>query len=142
MKLVNRFTYHVLIKLVPTHTRYDFKQFYDILLDIEIARTFISEYKQAQAYMREFNAQLNVVFAESIIAYFEIKTTTSIKTLTIDSLINRIDFHMMQTNTSFLLCLQNMNKLRVYLNNLKDQIVLKNEFTISIVRFHKHLFLI
>ena len=92
--------------------------------------------------MREFNAQLNVVFAESIIAYFEIKTTTSIKTLTIDSLINRIDFHMMQTNTSFLLCLQNMNKLRVYLNNLKDQIVLKNEFTISIVRFHKHLFLI
>ena len=35
-----------------------------------------------------------------------------------------------------------MNKLSVYLNNLKDQIVLRDEFTISIIRFHEHLFLI
>ena len=35
-----------------------------------------------------------------------------------------------------------MNKLRVYLNNLKNQIILKDEFTISIVRFYKHSFLI
>ena len=35
-----------------------------------------------------------------------------------------------------------MNKLRVYLNNLKDQIVLKNESTVLIVRFHKYSFLI
>ena len=48
----------------------------------------------------------------------------------------------MQTDTPFLLCLQDMNKLRVYLNNLKDQIVLRDESTISIVRFHEHSFLI
>ena len=92
--------------------------------------------------MREFNAQLNVAFVESIIVYFGIKTAASIEKLIIDSFINRIDFYVMQTNTSFLLYLQNMNKLRVYLNNLKDHIVLKDGSTVSIIRFHKYSFLI
>ena len=35
-----------------------------------------------------------------------------------------------------------MNKLSVYLNNFKDQIVLRNEFTVLIIHFHKHSFLI
>ena len=92
--------------------------------------------------MREFNAQLNVAFVESIIVYFEIETAASIEKLTIYSFIDRIDFYVMQTNVSFLLYLQNINKLNVYLNNFKNQIVLRNESTISIVRFHKHSFLI
>ena len=92
--------------------------------------------------MREFNAQLNVAFAESINVYFEIKIVASIEKLTVDSFINRIDFYVMQMNTSFLLYLQNINKLKVYLNNLKDQIVLKDKFTILIVRFYEHSFLI
>ena len=70
--------------------------------------------------MRKFNAQLNVASAESIIAHFEIETTASIGKLTINSSINRIDFYVMQTNISFLLYLQNMNKLKVYLNNFKN----------------------
>ena len=92
--------------------------------------------------MREFNAQLDVASVGNIIVHFGIETAASIETLTVNSSIDRIDFYVMQTNTSFLLCLQNMNKLRVYLNNLKNQIVLKDESTVSIVRFHKHFFLI
>ena len=92
--------------------------------------------------MREFNTQLNVVSAENIIAHFELKTAASIEKLTVNSFIDRIDFYVMQTNTSFLLYLQNINKLRVYLNNFKNQIVLRNKSTISIIRFHKHSFLI
>ena len=92
--------------------------------------------------MREFNTQLNVVSAGNIIAYFEIKITTSIEKLIINSFIDRIDFHVIQTGTSFLLYLQNINKLKVYLNNFENQIVLRDEFTISIVRFYKHSFLI
>ena len=70
--------------------------------------------------MREFNTQLNVVSVENIIVHFEIKTTTLIEKLTINSFIDRIDFYVMQTNTSFLLYLQNINKLKVYLNNFKN----------------------
>ena len=92
--------------------------------------------------MREFNAQLNVVFVGNIIVHFGIRTTASIEKLTINSSINRIDFYVMQTNISFLLCLQDMNKLRVYLNNFKNQIVLRDESTVLIVRFYKYSFLI
>ena len=141
LKLVNRSTYHVFTKF-SAPTRYDFKQFYDILLDIEAARTSTSKYEQTQTYMREFNKQLNIISVGSIIAHFGIGTATSIEKLTINSFIDRIDFYVMQTNISFLLCLQNMNKLNVYLNNLKDQIVLKNESTVPIVRFYEHPFLI
>ena len=95
-----------------------------------------------QVYIRECNAQLNVIFVDNIIIHFEIEIATSIKKLIINSFINRIDFYVMQANISFLLYLQNMNKLNVNLNNLKNQIVLRNEFTISIIRFHKHFFLI
>ena len=70
--------------------------------------------------MREFNTQLNVVFVKSIIVYFEIRIAASVGKLIIDSFINRIDFYVMQTNISFLLYFQNMNKLKVYLNNFKD----------------------
>ena len=70
--------------------------------------------------MREFNKQLNIIFVESIIVHFEIETAASIEKLTINSFIDRIDFYMMQTDTPFLLCLQNINKLNVYLNNFKD----------------------
>ena len=35
-----------------------------------------------------------------------------------------------------------MNKLKVYLNNFKDQIVLRDEFIVLIVRFYEYSFLI
>lgn len=35
-----------------------------------------------------------------------------------------------------------MNKLGIYLNNLKNQVVLRDESTVPIVRFHEHSFLI
>ena len=52
-------------------------------------------YEQTQVYMREFNTQLNVVFAESIIAHFGIKIIISIEKLIINSSIGRIDFYVM-----------------------------------------------
>ena len=92
--------------------------------------------------MRDFNAKLDTTTTNSINAHFEIESATSIEKLTINSPIDRIDFHVMRIDTLFLLCLQNINKLGIYLNNLKNKIVIKNKFTILIVRLHEHLFLI
>ena len=91
--------------------------------------------------MREFNTQLNII-TRNITAHFEIKKIKSIETLFVISFINQIKFHVMQINTSFLLYIQNMNKLEIYLNNLINQIILRNDFTISIIRFHEYSFLI
>lgn len=75
------------------------------MLDIGVARTFTTGYNQAQAYMRDFDAKLDTITANNIKAYFGIESATSIGKLTIESLIGRIDFYVMQTNTLFLLCL-------------------------------------
>ena len=70
--------------------------------------------------MRDFDAKLDTTTTSNIKAYFGIKLATFIDKLTIDSPIGRINFHVMQTDILFLLCLQDMNRLGIYLNNLKD----------------------
>ena len=92
--------------------------------------------------MRDFDTQLDVIFADNITVHFEIETAISIEKLTMNSPIDRIDFHVIKADTSFLLYLQNINRLEIYLNSLKNQVVLRNEFIVSIVRFHEHFFLI
>ena len=59
-----------------------------------------------------------------------------------DSPIGRVDFHVVQADTPFLLCLRDMDRLGIYLNNLKDQVVLQNGSTVPIVRFLEHPFVI
>ena len=123
-------------------SRYTFEQFHGIMLNIEVARTFTTGYNQAQAYMRDFDAKLDTTTANSIKAYFGIGSATSIGSLTVNSSAGRIDFHVMQTDILFLLYLQDMNRLGIYLNNLKNKIVMKDEFTIPIIRLHEYLFMI
>ena len=112
------------------------------MLNIEIAHIFTTKYNQAQAYMRDFDIKLDTTIANSIKTYFEIKSATSIDSLTVNFSTNRIDFHVIQIDTLFLLCLQDINRLEIYLNNLKNKIVIKNKFTISIVRLYEYLFII
>ena len=48
----------------------------------------------------------------------------------------------MQIDILFLLYLQDINKLEIYFNNLENNIIIKNIFTISIIRIYRYLFLI
>ena len=70
--------------------------------------------------MRDFDVKLNTTTINNIKAYFGIELAIFIGTLTVNSPIRRIDFQVMQIDTLFLLCLQDMNRLGIYLNNLKD----------------------
>ena len=144
IELSNQSIYHYITKsdnFLAT-ARYALDRFQDILLDIEAARISIAGYSQTKAYIREFDIYLDTTSADSVTAHFKIDLAVSIKKLTVDSPISRIEFHIIQANTPFLLYLQNINRLRIYLNNLEDRIVLRNESTVPIVRFHEHPFLI
>ena len=55
--------------------------------------------------------------------------------------ISTIEFHITETNTLFLLSLVDIDALKVYLNNLKNVLVIPNS-TILIVRRFSHLFLL
>ncbi len=121
-------------------SRYTSKQFHGIMLDTGAARTSTAGYGQAEAYMREFNAHLDVTSAGSITAHFGIGTAASIGKLSVDSPVGRVDFHVMEADTPFLLCLQDMDRLGIYLNNFRDHVVLRNGSTVPVVRFHEHPF--
>ena len=92
--------------------------------------------------MREFNVKLDTTTAGNIKAHFGIGSATSIEKLTIESPIGRIDFHVMRIDTPFLLCLQDMDRLGIYLNNLKDQVIMRDGVAVPIVRLNEHPFLI
>ncbi len=144
LELSGQSTYHVLTKCSSflATSRYTSEQFHGLMLDTGAARTSTAGYGQAEAYMKEFNAQLDVTIAGSITAHFGIGTAASIGKLSVDSPVGRVHFHVMQTDTPFLLCLQDMDRLGIYLNNLRDHIVMRNGSTVTIVRFHGHPFLI
>ena len=55
--------------------------------------------------------------------------------------IGTIEFYITETNTLFLLSLADIDALKVYLNNLKNVLVIPNSI-ILIVRYFSHLFLL
>ena len=55
--------------------------------------------------------------------------------------VNTIEFHVIRTNISFLLCLTNMNRLNVYLNNLINKLIMKKN-SIFIIRRFDHSWLL
>ena len=55
--------------------------------------------------MRDFDVKLDTTTTSSINAHFGIELATLIKKLTVDSSVNRIDFHVMRIDIFFLLCL-------------------------------------
>ena len=55
--------------------------------------------------------------------------------------ISTIEFHITETDTLFLLSLVDINALKVYLNNLKNVLVIPNN-TILIIYYFGYLFLL
>ena len=123
-------------------SRYTSKEFHGIILDMGAANTSTAGYGQAKAYMKEFNTIMDTSAAGRLRAHFGIGMTTSIGMLTVNSPVGQINFHVVKVNTPFLLCLQDMDKLGIYFNNLKDQIIMQNGSIIPVIRIFEHPFLI
>jgi hypothetical protein len=66
----------------------------------------------------------------------------SLGTTRIDTPIGRIDFHILPTNTPFLLCIRDMDSLRVRLDNLKNILIKDDKLAIPIVRKWGHPWLL
>ncbi|KAI0994210.1 hypothetical protein K3495_g13972 [Podosphaera aphanis] len=147
-ELANRATYHAITKSIPTVEnfvltgRYSSDEFRGIMLDTGAAHLSTAGYGQAKAYMRQFNVAMDTSSYGKLQAKFGIGTTTSIGVLTVDSPIGLIKFHVVQAETPFLLCLQDMDKLGIFFNNLKDVIIKSDGSTVPVVRLFMHPFLI
>src|SRR5438045_1894823 len=112
------------------------------MLDTGAATASTAGYGQAQAYINTFTGHINTQTANTVQACFGIGQTSSIRSIVINSPIGHITFHMVKADTPFLLCLQDMDKLGIYFNNLTDMIIKRDGTTIEVIQTFNHPFLV
>jgi hypothetical protein len=131
--------------------RYIFEKFYEVMIDSNASTKSTAEYEQYLAFNKiNFTIDLNFFRAETVNVQFEIESASSIESLTIDISFEIVKFHVIKTDTSFLLSLVDMNRLKDYFNNvinsliqmmkIFDEILRKREifqsFDVSIMNFY------
>jgi hypothetical protein len=123
--------------------RYTSEIFYDIMIDSKVLIRLIVDYEQYLAFIKNITIDLNRIKTDTVNVQFEIESTSSIKSLTINTLFELIEFHVIKTNTSFLLNFADMNRLKIYFNNVEIILfmITKNR-DLSIIRRFNHDFLL
>ncbi len=128
-----------------TDSRYDDIEFKDILVNCDAAGRSTKEMKQFKALQRISNVIINKKTVESSIK-FEIDNTLILEFVDLNISLEMITFHIVEVNISFLLCLNDFDRLSIYFNNLINQIV-QYEHTSKkrrhfVIRRYGHVFLL
>jgi hypothetical protein len=126
--------------------RYISEKFYEIMIDSSASTKSIAEYEQYLAFKRhkiDLTIDLNLFRAETVNVQFDIESASSIKSLIIDISFEIVKFHVIKTDISFLLSLADMNRLKVYFNNVENTLnmIIQNR-KLSIIRRFEHEFLL
>jgi hypothetical protein len=139
MKNIDLFTYIII-------DRYTFEVFYDIMIDSDASTRSTAGYDQYLAFKKintDSSADLNSVKADAVNVQFGIESTPSVGSVTIDISFGLVEFHVIKTDTSFLLSLADMNRFKVYFNNIENILfmIIKNR-DLSVIRRFGHEFLL
>jgi hypothetical protein len=124
--------------------RYISEKFYEVMIDSSASTKSIVEYEQYLAFNKiNFIIDLNLFRTETINVQFDIESTSSIESLTIDISFEIMKLHVIKTDISFLLSLADMNRLKVYFNNVENflNMIIQNR-KLSIIRRFDHEFLL
>ncbi len=128
-----------------TDSRYDDIEFKDILVDCGAADRSIEGMSQFKALQRISDVALNKKTIESSIK-FEIDNTLILRFVDLNISLEMITFHIVKINTSFLLCLNDFDRLSIYFNNLINQIVQYEHTSMKrrhlVIRRYGHAFLL
>jgi hypothetical protein len=133
--------------------RYISEKFYEIMIDSSASTKSTAEYDQYLAFKKnkiDSSIDLDLSRAETVNVQFEIESASSIKSLTIDTSFEVVKFHVIKTNISFLLSLADMNRLKVYFNNVINSLIqmintneiLRKKKSFSVIRRFDHEFLL
>ncbi len=109
-----------------TDSRYDDREFKGILMNCDAAKRSIESIEQFKALERISNddVKLNTKTVESSIR-FGIDNTLILRFVNLNTLLEIITFHIVEINIPFLLCLNDLNRLSIYFNNLINQMMQK-----------------
>jgi hypothetical protein len=106
------------IYIVFTASRYDDREFKDILIDHDAA-DFSSEDIEQFTILQRISKKILSLNKKRIISFrFDIDKISFIDTIDLNTSVDVITFHIVLVHISFLLCLVDMNRLRLYFNNL------------------------
>jgi hypothetical protein len=108
-----------------TDSRYDDREFKNILVNCDAAERSTEGIEQFKALERISNdVKLNTKTAGSNIR-FDIGNTLILGFVDLNIPLEIITFHIVGVNTPFLLCLNDLNRLRIYFNNLINEMIQK-----------------
>jgi hypothetical protein len=105
-----------------TYSRYDDREFKSILMNCDAADRSIERIGQFKALQRISDVVLNRKTVESSIR-FGIDSTLILGLVELNISLEVINFHIVEINTSFLLCLNDLNRLRIFFRNLINEMI-------------------
>jgi hypothetical protein len=116
--------------------------FLGIVVDTGASKKSTAGYSQFRA-LQQLNlaVELDTSTKGQVIVQFRIRSTSSIGTTNVHTLIGEVQFHIVDANTPFLLCLADIDKLQVYYNNIQDVLVTCTREVLVVRRF-RHAFLL
>ncbi len=123
---------------VFTTSKYDDREFKNILIDHDAVDHSFEDIEQFTTLQRISNTFL-ILNKKRIISFrFDIDEISFIDTIDLKIFVDVITFHIVFVHTSFLLCLADMNRLRLYFNNLTNMLI--EERSINKVLSRKELY--
>ncbi|CZT07524.1 uncharacterized protein RCO7_09773 [Rhynchosporium graminicola] len=112
------------IEVMMSNPRYNASTFQGIMIDTRAAKVSTVSKGQYEAYKALYKAKL--LPSRGISIKFGVGNTSSIGVLIVLSPIGEIQFEVMTTDIPFLLCLDDMDKLKVMLDNLRNVLIIPN----------------
>ena len=106
-----------------TSLRYPASTFYGVVIDTGASRRSTAGYEQYLAYEKTHSERIDTSRAGMARIYFGIGSASSIGSVTIKTPIGKIEFHVLEADTPFLLCIDDMDVLGVYYNNVDNMLV-------------------
>ena len=109
---------------LSTNSQHNNIVFKELLIDSRASTQSIGGIDQLKALQQlDISVQLSKNIAGSANFTFGIGSTTSIGLVNLDISLRPITFHIVLVNTSFLLCLANMDKLGAFFNNTTNEVI-------------------
>ncbi|KHJ30393.1 hypothetical protein EV44_g3899 [Erysiphe necator] len=121
--------------------RYNSDRFYGILIDTGASKHSTAGLKQLKALQKIKSLPINKTKAGAIKVQFGIGSSDSIGSINLETPIGFIEFQIVNADTPFLLSLSDMDKLRVYYDNLRNILITPTK-TVNEVRRFGHAFLL
>jgi hypothetical protein len=108
-----------------TTERYNSKQFYGVIIDTGTSKMSTAGYRQYLAYRNTITDSTDIDTSQirAVNVQFGIGSTASIGSVIVKTPIGPVDFHVVKADTPFLLCLADIDRLRVYYNNVTDTLI-------------------